>query len=91
MGVEENWRTSEGGGFALGVEIDSGIRTDGVRNLRSIVTAIVVLGRCRRSPGSLKLENLEMFGGSCDRRLQWSLSGDGRLFSSRILWRVGII
>ena len=43
MGVAENWRTSEGVGFVFSMETDNGIRTDGMSDLRSIVTALVVL------------------------------------------------
>jgi hypothetical protein len=45
MGVEENWRTKEGFETAFGADIEIGIRMDGIRNLRSIETAIVVFGR----------------------------------------------
>lgn len=43
VGVAENWRTSEGVGFVFSMETDNGIRTDGMSDLRSIVTALVVL------------------------------------------------
>lgn len=42
LGVEENWRVKEGRGVLFGVDIEIGIRTDGIKNLRSIETAIVV-------------------------------------------------
>lgn len=47
MGVEENARAREGEEVVLGAQKRTGVRTDGMRNLRSIVTAIVVVeGRC---------------------------------------------
>ena len=45
VGVEEHWRIKEGFETALGAAIEIGIQIDGIRNLRSIETAIVVCGR----------------------------------------------
>jgi hypothetical protein len=45
VGVEENWRVREVLVAALGADIENGIRMDGMRNVRSIETAIAVCGR----------------------------------------------
>lgn len=43
MGVDEKLRVIEGIGLGMGVENDTGVRMDGMRNLRSIETAMVVV------------------------------------------------
>jgi hypothetical protein len=43
VGVEEKLRVMEGIGFVVIVENDTGVRMDGIRNLRSIETAMVVV------------------------------------------------